>query len=108
LAEGKEISGGIQQVLAGAQVAQWQDAQRTCPDCARRRSLKGRHGIVFRTAFGAVRLDSERIRSCPCAGAQKGSVSPLADLLRERISPELLYLETKFASLAFSQFRCQK
>jgi hypothetical protein len=25
LAEGKEISGGIQQVLAGAQVAQWQE-----------------------------------------------------------------------------------
>jgi hypothetical protein len=36
LAEGKEISGGIQRVLAGAQVAEWQEAQRTCPECGRR------------------------------------------------------------------------
>ena len=28
-----------------------------------------------------------------------GSVSPLAELLHERVSPEMLYLETKFASL---------
>jgi len=26
-------------------------------------------------------------------------MSPLAELLRERVSPEMLYLETKFASL---------
>jgi hypothetical protein len=35
LAEGKEISGGIQRVLAGAQVAAWQEANRTCPECGR-------------------------------------------------------------------------
>ena len=99
LAEGKEISSGIQQVLAGAQVAEWQEAQRRCPECGRRRSLKGRHPVLFRTPFGTLRLDSERVRSCPCAKRPKGSTSPLADLLPERVSPELLYLETKFASL---------
>jgi NADH pyrophosphatase NudC (nudix superfamily) len=45
LAESKAISGGIQQVFAGAQVAEWQAAQRTCPDCGHRRSLKGHHPI---------------------------------------------------------------
>jgi hypothetical protein len=48
---------------------------------------------VFRTPFGTLRFDSERVRICQCAE------SPLADLLGERVSPEMLYLETKFASL---------
>lgn len=99
LEEAKAITGGIQQVLAGAQVAEWHADQRACPDCGRRRSLKGRHHIVFRTPFGALRLDSERLRTCPCAKRPAGSMSPLAELLRERVSPEMLYLETKFASL---------
>ena len=99
LEETKAITGGIQQVLAGAQVAEWHADQRACPDCGRRRSLKGRHHIVFRTPFGALRLDSERLRTCPCAKRPAGSMSPLAELLRERVSPEMLYLETKFASL---------
>jgi DNA-directed RNA polymerase subunit RPC12/RpoP len=99
LAEGKAISGGIQQVLAGAQVAEWQEAQRTCPDCGRRRSLKGRHPILFRTPFGTLRLNSARVRSCLCSEKSKRtSISPLAELLSDRVSPELLYLETKFAS----------
>ncbi len=97
--EAKAITGGIQQVLAGAQVAQWRADQRACPDCGRRRSLKGRHRIVFRTPFGALRLDSERLRTCLCAKKPAGSMSPLAELPRERVSPEMLYLETKFPSL---------
>jgi hypothetical protein len=99
LAEAKEITSGIQQVLTGVQVAEWQADQRACPDCRNRRSLKGHHPIVFRTPFGALRLASERVRVCPCTQSPTVSVSPLADLLSERISPEMLFLETKFASL---------
>jgi hypothetical protein len=93
LAEAKQITGGIQQILAGVQVAEWQADQRACPDCGKSRSLRGHHPIVFRTPFGTLRFDSERVRICQCAE------SPLADLLGERVSPEMLYLETKFASL---------
>ena len=99
LAEAKEITGGMQQALVGVQVAEWQTKQRNCSDCGRRRSLKGHHPIVFHTTFGTLRLDSERVRICPCAERSTTSESPLADLLRERVSPEMLYLETKFASL---------
>jgi DNA-directed RNA polymerase subunit RPC12/RpoP len=84
LAEGKEISGGIQRVLAGAQVAKWQEAQRTCPDCGRRRSLKGRHPILFRTPFGTLRLSSERVRSCLCAEKPKKRVPQPAGGVAER------------------------
>jgi len=99
LVEAKQITGGIQQVLAGLQAEEWQRKQRSCPSCGRERSLKGHHSITFRTPFGALRLDSERLRTCCCTEGTTHSVSPLAALLRERASPEMLYLETKFASL---------
>jgi hypothetical protein len=106
LAEAKAITGGIQQVLAGSQVAQWQQDRRACPSCGRRRSLKGHHPLIFRTPFGVLRLDSERLRTCRCAQRPPGSVSPLAELLHERVSPEMLYLQTKFASLiSYGLFR---
>jgi len=99
LAEAKQITGGIQQVLTGVQVAEWQADHRACPDCSQQRSLKGHHPIVFRTPFGKLRLSSERVRICPCTVQTKSSISPLAEFLEERVSPEMLYLETKFASL---------
>ena len=99
LAEAKEITAGIQQVLTDVQVAEWQADQRACPGCRNRRSLKGHHPIVFRTPFGKLRFASERVRVCPCTQSSTVSVSPLAELLSERVSPEMLYLETKFASL---------
>jgi len=99
LAETKKITGSIQQVLTGVQVAEWQADQRACPDCGNRRSLKGHHPIVFRTPFDTLRLDSERVRVCPCSQSPTGLVSPLAELLSERVSPEMLFLGSKFASL---------
>jgi hypothetical protein len=94
LADAEQITGGIQQVLGRVQITEWQADHR---DCRNRHLLKGPHPIVFRTPFGTLRLDSEWV--CACAMQTKGSVSPLAELLQERVSPEMLYLETKFASL---------
>ena len=55
--------------------------------------------MVFRTAFGKVKLESPRFYHCRCQTARRKSFSPLAELLQERTSPELLYLETKWAAL---------
>lgn len=90
LAEAKEITAGIQRVLTDLQVAEWQADQRACPGCRHRRSLKGYHPIVFRTPFGKLRFTSERVRVCPCTQSPTVSVSPLAELLSERVSPEML------------------
>jgi hypothetical protein len=54
---------------------------------------------VFRTPFGKLTLDSPQLYRCPCEAQGPKSVSPLAELLAERTSPELAYLETKFAVL---------
>src|SRR5260370_23060051 len=85
---------GVEQA-AGAVMVQ----QRTCCRCFHERSCEGRHHSVFRTAFGKLRLESPRLYHCQCESEERTSFSPLAELLQERSSPELLYLETKFAAL---------
>jgi len=55
---------------------------------------------VVRSLFGAMRLSSPRWWHCPCSGHQARTFSPLAAVLPERSTPELVYLEAKFAGLA--------
>src|SRR4051794_14533370 len=55
--------------------------------------------IVFRTAFGHVPLASPRFYRCRCHPADSQTFSPLAELFTEHTAPELLYLESRWASL---------
>ena len=54
---------------------------------------------MFRTVFGALPVESPRLTHCACQPHDTHSFSPLADLLPEHTTPELLYLETKWAAL---------
>jgi hypothetical protein len=99
LAEARSILAGIEQTVVEQQAAEFMALQRTCSHCGHERSCKGRHHIVFRTPFGKLRLESPRLYRCQCESDERASFSPLAELLQERSSPELVYLETKFAAL---------
>src|ERR1700736_1873354 len=99
LAEARSILAGIEQTVVEQQAAEFMALQRTCSHCGHERSCKGRHHIVFRTPFGKLRLESPRLYHCQCESDERTSFSPLAELLQERSSPELVYLETKFAAL---------
>jgi hypothetical protein len=99
LAEGKELLANMQAEMVKHQAQEYVDQQRSCPDCGKRRSNKGDHEIVWRSLFGKLRLKSPRLYSCPCQPRPTKSFSPLAALLPERSAPELLYMETKWASL---------
>src|SRR6266446_2187077 len=99
LAEAQSILAAIEQTVIEQQVAEFIAQQRTCSHCGHERSRKGRHHIVFRTPFGKLRLESPRLYHCQCESDDRTSFSPLAELLQERTSPELIYLETKFAAL---------
>src|SRR5258708_2034380 len=99
LAEARSILAGIEQTVVEQQAAEFMAQQRTCSHCGHERCCKGRHHIVFRTPFGKLRLESPRLYHCQCESDERTSFSPLAELLQERSSPQLLYLETKFAAL---------
>ena len=100
IADSKTILQGIQEVVVEWQMHDYLDAQRSCPDCGKLRHRKGAHYTVFRTVFGDVPVESPRFTHCSCQAHTTESFSPLAELLPERTTPELLYLESKWASLA--------
>src|SRR6266487_2945573 len=65
-----------------------------------RRSYKGHHQIVVRSLFGKLTLPSPRLYTCRCQQTDNArSNSPLADRFPERTTPELRYLEAKWAAL---------
>lgn len=98
LAEAHEVLSGIQHRLVAAQAAGAAVARRNCPSCGRPRARKDTRHIVLRTLFGTLRLESPRYKACPCAADGPATVSPLAALLPERTTPELLQ-EAKYAAL---------
>jgi hypothetical protein len=99
LDEGKMLLQTIQEVVVEWQMQAYLRQQRDCPQCGKIRQSKGAHSTVFRTVFGALPVHSPRLTHCPCQAHATQSFSPLAELLPEHTTPELLYLETKWASL---------
>jgi hypothetical protein len=99
LAEARSILAGLEETMVQAQAAEFVTQVGRCPRCGRERACKGHHTIVFRTPFGKLTLDSPRLYRCGCESDDGRSFSPVAELLPERTSPELMDLETKFAAL---------
>ena len=99
LAEAHEVLSGIQHHLVTAQAAAAAIAGRPCGSCGRARGRKDTRHIVLRTLFGTLRLESPRYKACPCAAGGPATVSPVAALLPERTTPELLLWEARYAAL---------
>jgi hypothetical protein len=99
LAEGKMILKDLQQIVVERQVSSSLLLKRACPDCGEPRCTKGNHTLLVRTIFGQHTLKSPRLHHCACRPPETKMFSPLAKLLPNRTLPELLFLETKWASL---------
>ena len=99
LAEGKRILKDLQQIVVESQVASFLLPTRACPACGQPRCTKGYHTLSVRTVFGEPTVRSPRLVHCACRPHASKTFSPLAELLPERTLPELLFLETKWASL---------
>src|SRR5262249_13571330 len=99
LEEAKTILERIQQRIVEQQATEYLHTQRHCPHCGHKRYHKGNHTVTIRTLFGKLRLKSPRFYHCQCQLHPTQTFSPLAEWLPERSTPELLYLETRWASL---------
>ena len=99
VSEGKAILAATQQRLVEHQVRVWTDARRCCALCGYRRRGNGSYPIIFKTLYGDVRLNSPRLHRCVCDPDGPSSISPLVMLIPQHISPERLYLETRWAAL---------
>ena len=99
LSEAKQLLAGVQQVMTGSQVEEYVEHQRLCSHCQHPLTYKGHHQIGVRTLFGKLTLSSPRLYTCSCQSHQKHSWSPVAALLSERSTPELICQEVRWASL---------
>lgn len=93
LAESKELLQTIQQKVITQQVAQHLQAQQ--PSGLRK---KGSYPLQLKTLFGNVTVSSPRYY-LPVTETGPKTYSPLQHLFPQHVTPERLYLETKWASL---------
>jgi hypothetical protein len=99
LTEAKNINAKVQEIMVTYQMIDFTAHHRRCSCCGQLCSIKGYHPLIYRTLFGKVRLRSPRLFSCRCYSQRSSTFSPLAQVLTEHVSPELSYLESKWASL---------
>ena len=99
LAEGKTILKALQAVVVEQQMTAYLETQRPCADCGSHQRSKGYHTMQVRTVFGTISVQSPRLHQCSCQPHPTKTFSPLATLLPEHLTPELLFLETKWAAL---------
>ena len=99
LAEAKTLLQNTQTVLVEQQIAEYEKQHSSCQHCAKKLLHKDKRQIIYRTLFGKLRLKCNRLFHCGCTQQKTRSFTPIAKLLPSRTSPELLYLESKFASL---------
>jgi hypothetical protein len=99
LAQSKELLLQTQRSIVEQQIAEYQKQHELCSHCGNKLLHKDKRTITHRTPFGKLKLQCHRLFHCACSEQVTRSFNPVATLLKERTSPELLYLESKFASL---------
>ena len=100
LEESKTILSELQKTMVSLQINEYVSQHHECPICGIRRPLKdSSEKIIFRTIFGKLEVSNPRYYTCKCQHLKRSTFSPVAGYLTERTSPELLYLQTKWASL---------
>jgi hypothetical protein len=99
LAEAKDLLAAVQDAVAEQQASAAITKQVACPHCGRARRHKDTRTIVVRSLFGALQLASPRWWHCDCRDQPTRTFQPLAGLLPERTTPELAYLQARFAAL---------
>jgi hypothetical protein len=99
LSESKVMLESMQDFVVARQAAEDLEQRRRCPNCGDRYRAKGGGKIEVKTLFGAVEVANPRWNRCSCQQSGSKTFRPAAAWLRGRTSPELLYLETKWASL---------
>ncbi|CAE6818246.1 hypothetical protein R75461_05977 [Paraburkholderia nemoris] len=101
LAEGRALLAEVQSLLVSEQTAGWMESQLACHRCGSMLAHKDARSIVLRTVFGKIDVPSPRLWACSCAAKQgqpRRSVSPLCKAVDQRVTPELEYLQARWAA----------
>jgi hypothetical protein len=99
LGEAQDLLAAAQDTMVEQQAQRGMADKTACPHCGRDRRHKDTRSILVRSLFGVLRLPSPRWWHRDCQEQPTRSFQPLAELLPERTTPELAYLQARFAGL---------
>ena len=100
VAESKSILAAMQTQLVQAQTDGYCDHRRKCSHCGSRRGIKDWRTRQSTTLFGVVQVEAPRFNACRCGVASRRIVSPMAEIMPDRCTPEYERILAKIGSLA--------
>ena len=101
LAEGKDLLGELARLILQTQMEEFATCARVCKDCMKLRRRRDNQTREIQTLFGTITVDAPRISVCLCRndwGFVDVSLSPLAELLPDRCTPELRRLQAELSA----------
>ena len=99
IAEAEALLKSLQQKIVEAQAKRSVSRSPSAPAVVAGWRRKGSCSIRYRTVFGDIPVTSPRYYRCGCKDRRPQTFSPLTELLADHTAPELLWLETRWASL---------
>src|SRR5260370_12134209 len=99
LADGKRTLAGLQDHLVGAKTEEYWRGRRRCPRCGSQRPLKDVRTRRLLSLFGTVEVRAPRFLPCRCAVTSRHTLSPIAEIMPDRCTPEYERLIAKMGSL---------
>ena len=99
-AEAKLLLKRIQKKRLAQQLDQFLETRSQCPDCDATLKAKNDPTRSFRPLFGTSKLPRPRLFHCPCRRRKTTPCRPVSAFLTASVSPEFLFMESKWSSLA--------
>lgn len=100
LSESHQLLQALQNQMLSTQLQSFLVSQKQCVTCGKTLHSKGQHHKNIRTLFGDFKVSSPRLKRCRCSSQGQKTSSPLSTLLPEKVTPELWFMESKWAALA--------
>ena len=98
LLNSKKLLKELQQKIILNETYAYIQSKKTCDTCHHKRRVKSHETFQYRTLFGTVVLPNLRLYDCGCDGRHGKTFSVLNAWLDDHTSPELQYIEAKWAS----------
>jgi hypothetical protein len=99
LAEGKDMLAAMQRHLVQAQAGDHCRRRRRCQRCGVQRPLKDVRSRRLVSLFGTVEVRAPRFTPCRCAVTCRGTLSPIAEIMPDRCTPEYERVLAKMGAL---------
>jgi len=103
LAEGKKTLAELQRHLVQAQTEEHCRNRRRCQHSGAQRPLKDMRRRRLTSLFGVVEVRAPRFGPCRCGVASRGTITPAAEIMPDRCTPEYERTLAKMGALLLSR-----